>query len=62
MDGYALMQEIRSRPELNDVKIAALTAFPASRTPPRESGLAAYFMKPIDPFDLVERIASELSS
>ena len=61
MDGYALVHEIRSRPELSGVKIAALTAFPARRTPPRESGLAAYFMKPIDPFDLVERIARELA-
>ncbi len=56
MDGYALAREIRNRPELKKLKIAALSAFPAGRIP-QDSGFDEYLAKPIDPFDLVEAVA-----
>ncbi len=56
MDGYALAREIRKRPELNKVKIVALSAFPAGRVA-RDSGFDEYLAKPIDPFDLVDAVA-----
>ena len=40
----------------SDIKIVALSAFPA--TGDRASGFDAYLSKPIDPFHLVDEIAS----
>jgi PAS domain S-box-containing protein len=55
MDGYAFTRTLRSRPYGADLKIVALSAFPAS---PEERGVFdAYLTKPIDPFHLVDEIA-----
>jgi CheY-like chemotaxis protein len=55
MDGYAFTRAMRERGYGNEVKIVALSAFPA--TGDRASGFDAYLTKPIDPFHLVDEIA-----
>lgn len=55
-DGYQLTREIRRREGGSEVKIIALSAFPANMLD-TEAGLDAYLPKPIDPSDLVEALA-----
>jgi CheY-like chemotaxis protein len=55
MDGYAFTRALRERGYGREVKIVALSAFPA--TGDRASGFDAYLTKPIDPFHLVDEIA-----
>jgi PAS domain S-box-containing protein len=55
MDGYAFTRTLRSRPYGADLKIVALSAFPAS--PEERGAFDAYLTKPIDPFHLVDEIA-----
>jgi PAS domain S-box-containing protein len=55
MDGYAFTRALRARPYGRELKIVALSAFPA--TGDRGSGFDAYLAKPIDPFRLVDEIA-----
>jgi PAS domain S-box-containing protein len=55
MDGYAFTRALRERPAGRDVKIIALTAFSAAKTD--QSAFAAYLLKPIDPFHLVDEVA-----
>jgi CheY-like chemotaxis protein/anti-sigma regulatory factor (Ser/Thr protein kinase) len=55
MDGYAFTRMLRERAYGRDLKIVALSAFPA--TGDRASGFDAYLSKPIDPFHLVDEIA-----
>jgi len=55
MDGYAFTRTLRERGYGREVKIVALSAFPA--TGDRASGFDAYLTKPIDPFHLVDEIA-----
>ena len=55
MDGYAFTRALRERGYGKEVKIVALSAFPA--TGDRASGFDAYLTKPIDPFHLVDEIA-----
>jgi PAS domain S-box-containing protein len=55
MDGYAFTRAMRERGYGNEMKIVALSAFPA--TGDRASGFDAYLTKPIDPFHLVDEIA-----
>jgi PAS domain S-box-containing protein len=55
MDGYAFTRMLRERVYGRDLKIVALSAFPA--TGDRGSGFDAYLTKPIDPFHLVDEIA-----
>ncbi|HJW95063.1 MAG TPA: response regulator, partial [Thermoanaerobaculia bacterium] len=55
MDGYAFTRALRERAYGRDIKVVALSAFPA--TPERASGFDAYLSKPIDPFRLVDEIA-----
>ncbi|MBV9071259.1 MAG: response regulator [Acidobacteria bacterium] len=55
MDGYAFTRTLRERGYGRDIKIVALSAFPA--TGDRGSGFDAYLTKPIDPFHLVDEIA-----
>ena len=55
MDGYAFTRALRARPSGRDVKIIALTAFSAGTTD--QSQFAAYLLKPIDPFHLVDEVA-----
>jgi PAS domain S-box-containing protein len=55
MDGYAFTRALRERPYGGELKIVALSAFPA--TGDRGSGFDAYLAKPIDPFRLVDEIA-----
>ncbi|MFP5247494.1 MAG: PAS domain S-box protein [Thermoanaerobaculia bacterium] len=58
MDGYALARRIREqRPEM---KIIALTAFPAGRTGTKDGVFDSYLAKPIEPHDLIEGIATVL--
>jgi CheY-like chemotaxis protein/anti-sigma regulatory factor (Ser/Thr protein kinase) len=54
-DGYAFTHTLRERPYGRELKIVALSAFPA--TSERRSGFDAYLSKPIDPFHLVDEIA-----
>ena len=55
MDGYALTLTLRQRPYGRELKIVALSAFPAR--PGTISGFDAYLTKPIDPFQLIDEIA-----
>jgi PAS domain S-box-containing protein len=54
MDGYALTRQIRDTPNLRDLKVVALTAFPSGRAAAKQGGFDEYLMKPIDPFALVD--------
>jgi hypothetical protein len=55
MDGYALTRMLRQRPYGPDLKVVALSAFPAR--PTESTGFNAYLTKPIDPFKLIEEVA-----
>jgi PAS domain S-box-containing protein len=55
LDGYAFTRALRERPYGRELKVVALSAFPA--TGDRASGFDAYLAKPIDPFRLVDEIA-----
>jgi PAS domain S-box-containing protein len=59
VDGYSLAAEIRRLPDGGDIKIVALSAFPATK---EETAFDAYLAKPIDPFKLVDEIAKIASS
>jgi PAS domain S-box-containing protein len=54
VDGYAFVRTLRERGLTTDMKIVALSAFPAGAEP---TGFDAYLTKPIDPFQLVEDVA-----
>jgi len=55
MDGYTLTRTLRARPYGDQLKIIALSAFPARSD--ESSGFDAYLTKPIDPFHLVDDVA-----
>jgi PAS domain S-box-containing protein len=54
MDGYTFTRELRARAYGRDLKVVALSAFPAK--PGENTGFQAYLTKPIDPFKLIEEI------
>ena len=60
MDGYALQRKLRSRSELARTKIVALTAFPATAVSATEKAFDSYLRKPIDPYELTEKISEIL--
>jgi PAS domain S-box-containing protein len=55
MNGYMLRSRLRERKELESVPIVALTAFPGAAAG-EESTFAAFLRKPIDPFELTEKL------
>jgi PAS domain S-box-containing protein len=55
MNGYMLRSRLRERKELEGVPIVALTAFPGAAAG-EESTFAAFLRKPIDPFELTEKL------
>jgi PAS domain S-box-containing protein len=55
VDGYALTRLLRERADGAQLKIVALSAFPAFLD--QQSEFDAYLSKPIDPFELVDQIA-----
>ncbi|PYQ26935.1 MAG: hybrid sensor histidine kinase/response regulator [Acidobacteria bacterium] len=57
MDGYALVREVREQKQHDQMKIAALSAFPSGRVNATSSGFDEFLSKPIDPFALVDAIA-----
>ena len=59
MDGLQLFQEVRSLPGHSDrpIPIIACTAFSHLRDSARAAGFQAYFVKPLDPHELVREIA-----
>jgi PAS domain S-box-containing protein len=59
VDGYAFTAALRQRPYGRDLKIVALTAFTAGE---ERSQFDAYLTKPIDPFHLVDEIATLLAA
>jgi PAS domain S-box-containing protein len=61
MDGYAFEREVRQRADLAGVPIVALTAFPASVTG-GDTEFDTYLRKPIDPYDLAERLKDVLTA
>lgn len=56
MDGYAFSREVRSRPELDRVKLIVLSAFPAAAQA-GDGMFNGYLTKPVDPADLVDDVA-----
>jgi hypothetical protein len=56
MDGYAFSREMRSRPELDGVKLIVLSAFPAAAQA-GDGMFNGYLTKPVDPADLVDDVA-----
>ena len=55
MDGYTFTRTLRAREYGAQLKVAALSAFPARHD--EKSGFDAYLAKPIDPFRLVDEVA-----
>ena len=55
MDGYAFTRAVRQREGGRDVKVIALSAFPAAIE--TEGVFDAYLAKPIDPFNLIDQVA-----
>ena len=55
MDGYTFTRTLRARAYGPQLKVAALSAFPARHD--QTSGFDAYLSKPIDPFHLVDEVA-----
>ena len=64
LDGIAATQHIRQRPELEDVPIVALTAYPMSYTRVKAfaKGCNEYMSKPIDMSELADLVNRYLSS
>jgi CheY-like chemotaxis protein/anti-sigma regulatory factor (Ser/Thr protein kinase) len=60
VDGYALTRMLRARPDGRQMKVVALSAFPAFLD--QQTDFDAYLSKPIDPFELVEQIAKVATS
>lgn len=56
VDGFALQRMLRDRPELENTRVVALTAFPSSATGSAEVEFDAYLRKPIDPFALTQAV------
>ena len=56
MDGYALRRRLRENPHLAGTPVVALTAFPASANSVNEKEFDAYLRKPIDPFELTDKL------
>ena len=56
MDGYALQRKLREQEDLASTKIVALTAFPANVMSADEEEFDSYLRKPIDPYELAERV------
>ena len=63
MDGFELCREVRSRPELDAIKIIIMSAksYDFDRRRARELGAAGYIVKPINPETLLKTIADILS-
>jgi PAS domain S-box-containing protein len=59
-DGYVLARRLRD--EMPDLKIVALSAFPAGRTPGKDKVFDWYVTKPVEPAELVDAIARTLDS
>ncbi|MEO8381019.1 MAG: PAS domain S-box protein [Acidobacteriota bacterium] len=55
VDGYAFTHQLRKRPYGSQIKVVALSAFPAGLDQRAEFDL--YLSKPIDPFDLVDELS-----
>ncbi|HJT18263.1 MAG TPA: PAS domain S-box protein, partial [Thermoanaerobaculia bacterium] len=62
MDGYSLQRKLRERSDLANTKIVALTAFPATAVSANEEEFDSYLRKPIDPFELTEKISTILKT
>ena len=60
IDGYAFTRTLRARPYGRELKVVALSAFPAGSDD--KGGFDAYLAKPIDPFHLVEEVARIVSA
>jgi len=58
MDGYALARTVRQRVATAALPVIALSAFPAATVAAEQACFAAYLTKPVDPFDLVEKVAA----
>jgi PAS domain S-box-containing protein len=56
MDGYALQRKLREQNDLANTKIVALTAFPANVLSSGEEEFDSYLRKPIDPYELTEKV------
>ena len=64
-NGYELAREVRSRPDLREMKVVALSAFPRARLPEDEGAFDLYLTKPIDParlLDAIEKVQSGQAS
>lgn len=57
-DGYSFVHTLRGRDYGPQLRIIALSAFPANDT----TGFDKYLLKPIDPFDLVDQVRSVAQS
>jgi PAS domain S-box-containing protein len=62
VDGYELQRRLRERGDLGTTKIVALTAFPASAVNMNEQGFDIYLRKPIDPYELTQKLSEVLRS
>ena len=61
MDGYALQRKLREQNDLSTTKIVALTAYPANVVSAEEKEFDSYLRKPIDPYELTEKVRELLA-
>ncbi len=63
MNGFELLQQIRSNPDWKDIPVIMLTAQsdPKTITSAAAFGIMDYVTKPFDPIELREKIASAMS-
>ena len=60
-DGFALVRRIRDNGEMRDVRIVIITAFAGERSKLDSANVDAFFTKPVDPFELVDRLGKLFS-
>ncbi len=60
MDGFALQRRLRERHDPSEMRIVALTAFPASTVTSGEEEFDRYLRKPIDPLELTSALSQLL--
>lgn len=60
LDGYTIYDKIKADPELSKIPVVAISASdPAIEIPKaKEKGFAGFIGKPIDPFKLVDQVAT----
>ena len=64
VDGYGVMEALKSNPETRDIPIIVLSAWPTkdSRKRSEKAGAVDFIAKPYDPFELVRVVKNQLTN